>query len=114
MNFLASAVAAPFFVWVVVALLVVAGYWKMFEKAALPGWGAIVPIYNSYLICKTAGRSGWWVLLLFIPIVGIIAAIILMSDISKRFDKSLGFTLGLIFLSPIFVPILGFGSAEYR
>ena len=33
--------------------------------------------------------------------------------LGKAFNKSSGFVVGLILLSPIFYMILGFGSAEY-
>jgi len=33
--------------------------------------------------------------------------------LSKSFGKDVGFTLGLLFLSIIFYPILGFGDAKY-
>ena len=36
------------------------------------------------------------------------------NDLSNAFGHGLGFTLGLIFLAPIFVLILAFGSSEYR
>jgi hypothetical protein len=35
-------------------------------------------------------------------------------DIAKSFGKGVAFALGLIFLSPIFYCILGFGSAQYQ
>ena len=40
-------------------------------------------------------------------------AIVVMNDLSKAFGHGLGFTLGLIFLSPIFYLMLGFGSSHY-
>ena len=55
--------------WIV---LVIAGTWKTFVKADKPGWGAIIPFYNTYLMIKVAGRPGWWLILFFIPIVNII------------------------------------------
>jgi hypothetical protein len=33
--------------------------------------------------------------------------------LSKSFGKDEGFTVGLILLSPVFLPILGFGDARY-
>ncbi len=97
-----------------ILILVIAGFWKMFEKAGQPGWGAIIPIYNSYLLCKIAGRPGWWVILLLIPYLNFIFFIILMLDIAKSFGKSVGFAVGMILLNVIFIPILGFGDAEYQ
>ena len=40
--------------------------------------------------------------------------IIVMNDLSKSFGHGVGFTIGLIFLSWIFMSILGFGSSRYR
>lgn len=37
-----------------------------------------------------------------------------MNDLAKSFGKGIGFTLGLIFLSFIFIPLLGFGDARYE
>lgn len=83
-------------------------------KAGQPGWACIIPIYNVYIMCKIAGRPGWWVLLMFIPVVNLVIAIILLIDISKSFGMGVGFGLGLVFLGIIFWPILGFGSATYQ
>lgn len=115
-NNAASLVGLIFFlvVYLAIIVLVIAGYWKMFAKAGQPGWGAIVPIYNSYLICKIAGRPGWWVILLLIPYLNFIFWIILMLDLAKSFARGVGFAVGMILLPMIFVPIIGFGSSEYH
>jgi hypothetical protein len=113
-----TAPAAPSpIVWVcyfAVVILLIAAMWKVFSKAGQPGWAAIIPIYNFYIMCKVAGRPGWWVILMFIPLVNFIILIILMIDIAKSFGKGVGFGLGLAFLGIIFWPILGFGSAQYQ
>ena len=101
-------------VYLAVIVVGVAGIWKTFAKAGQPGWAAIVPIYNLYVLCKIAGKPGWWVLLYVIPIVNIVAAIVVMTEVARAFGKGTGFALGLIFLGFIFFPILGFGSAQYR
>ncbi len=53
--------------------------WKMFSKAGQPGWASIIPLYNVYIMCKIAGRPGWWLLLFLIPLVNLIIAIIVTS-----------------------------------
>jgi hypothetical protein len=97
-----------------IALVVIVAMWKVFTKAGQPGWASIIPIYNIYIWCKIVGRPGWWVILLFIPLVNFIIAIILCIDLAKSFGKGVGFGLGLAFLGFIFWPILGFGSAQYQ
>lgn len=94
-------------------LLVVAGYWKTFEKAGEPGWKAIIPIYNVYVLLRIVGRPGWWLILMLIPFVNIVIAVIVANDLSASFGKGLGFTIGLVLLTPIFAIILGFGDARY-
>lgn len=96
-----------------VLVLYIVAYWRVFTKAGEPGWGAIVPIYNMYLICKIAGRPEWWLILFFIPLVNIVIALIIAMDLAKAFSKSSGFGIGLWILGFIFVPILAFGSATY-
>jgi uncharacterized membrane protein YhaH (DUF805 family) len=95
------------------AVLFIAGVWKMFAKAGQPGWAAIIPIYNLYVLTQVAGKAWWWLLLCFIPIVGCIAYIILCLGVANNFGKGAGFAVGLIFLGFIFFPILGFGDAVY-
>ena len=86
----------------------------MFVKAGKPGWAFIVPIYNIIVILEIVGRPTWCVLLWLIPCVNLVVVIIVMIDLAKSFGKDVVFALGLIFLGFVFMPILGFGSAEYK
>ena len=97
-----------------IAVGVTAGFWKTFEKAGKPGWGAIIPIYNIVLLLDIAGRPIWWFILLLIPLVNIVVGIIMSIDIARNFGKGVVFGLGLAFLGFIFYPILGFGNARYQ
>lgn len=97
-----------------VTVIIIAAMWKVFEKAHQPGWAAIIPIYNLYIMTKIAGKPGWWVLMFFIPLINYIFVIWLYNMISKSFGKDEGFTVGLVLLGIVFWPILGFGSAQYR
>jgi hypothetical protein len=100
-------------VWLAIAVLMIAALWKIFDKAGEPGWAAIIPVYNLYILLKIAGRPGWWLLLFFIPFVNFIISIIVSIDIAKRFGKGTGFALGLVFLPFIFYPMLAWGDASY-
>ena len=97
-----------------IGLLMIVAMWKVFTKAEQPGWASIIPIYNLYVWCKIVGRPWWWILLMLIPLVNFIIAIILCIDMAKSFGKGAGFGIGLAFLGIIFLPILGFGSAQYQ
>ena len=115
-NGAAGALAALGLLFFVVALVVglvsIAGMWKTFTKAGQPGWAAIVPIYNVYvLVAEIADRDILWVLLsIFIPF----AVIIPMIDVAEAFGKGAGYGIGLAFLGFIFFPLLGFSDARYR
>jgi hypothetical protein len=112
----AGMAAGMCFVWIIELALIVlciAGMWKVFTKAGKPGWAAIVPIYNIIILLEIAGKPLWWVIMFFIPCVGIVFAILVGIEVAKAFGKSAGFGVGLALLSFIFYPILGFGDAKY-
>lgn len=98
---------------IVVALVMIAGMWKMFSKAGEPGWASIIPFYNAYVLFKITWGSGIKFLLLLIPIANFVVVIMTQIKLAKAFGKSTGFAVGLILLSPIFYVILGFDSSEY-
>ena len=97
-----------------IGLMLIVAMWKVFTKAGQPGWASLIPIFNIYIWCKIVGRPGWWVILMLIPFVNLIVAIILCIDLAKSFGQGVGFGIGIILLSIIFLPILGFGSAQYQ
>jgi uncharacterized membrane protein YhaH (DUF805 family) len=97
-----------------ILVFLIAAMWKVFTKAGKAGWLILIPIVNVYQLLKIAGRPGWWLILFLIPLVNLIISILVSMDIAKSFGKGAGFGLGLAFLSPIFYPILGFGSATYK
>lgn len=103
----------PMIIGLVLGILTIVGMWKVFSKAGVPGWGAIIPFYNMYLLFKITMGNGWLFLLLLIPFVNFVMLIIVYVKLAAAFNKGAGYTLGLIFLSPIFIMMLGFGSAQY-
>ena len=103
----------------------VAGLWKVFTKAGRPGWAAIVPFYNVYVLLEIAGRPTWWlvfyvlsVVVFFIPPVSglilLVLGIIVGIDVARKFGKGTGFGIGLGIVPYIFYPILGWGGARYE
>ncbi|MGH2517237.1 MAG: DUF5684 domain-containing protein [Ktedonobacterales bacterium] len=96
-----------------IAVLYIASSWAIFSKAGQPGLAAIIPIYNTFVLLRVCGRPAWWFILLIIPLVDIVVALIMVFDLAKAFGRGAGFGLGLLFLSIIFYPVLGFGSSRY-
>ncbi|MCS6864470.1 MAG: DUF5684 domain-containing protein [Gemmataceae bacterium] len=95
-------------------LLMIASISMIFVKAGQPGWASIIPIYNVYVLtCGVAKKELMWFILMLIPFVNSIAALFVFVAVAENFGKSAGFGLGLAFFTPIFLPILAFGRAEY-
>jgi hypothetical protein len=97
--------------WCAILIFELVAMWRVFEKAGEPGWAAIIPIFNLYILLRIAGRSGWWLLLFLIPLVNVVIGFIVMHDVAERFGHGWGFALGLVFLGFIFFPILAFGDS---
>jgi hypothetical protein len=99
--------------YLAIIVLMIAGMWKIFEKAGKPGWAAIIPIYNLIILLEIVGKPTIWILWLLIPCVNFVFAIWLYNLVSKSFGKSEGYTVGLILLPFVFWPLLGFGPDKY-
>ena len=135
---LAGGALATFILFIIVVyVLLVIAQWKIFTKAGEAGWKALIPIYNTYILCRIIGISFWkWVIICpFVLgiVLGIIAGIIDNEDIintctylyafgleiymairlGKAFDKSTGFIVGLVLLPYIFQLILAFDDSKY-
>lgn len=101
--------------WLVMVILIIAGFWKTFTKAGEPGWASIIPIYNIYIILRIIGKPWWWLLLMLIPFVNFVVWILIAIDMGKSFGKDTLFSLILLWLfTPIGYLILGFGDAQYQ
>lgn len=85
------------------------GMIKIYKKLNKPGWAVIVPIYNMWALFEGVGLPGW---LSILPVANFIGLIVAYFRLAKVLNKSTGFGLGLVFLSFIFIPILGFSDAK--
>jgi len=94
-------------------ILTVVGLWRVFEKAGRPGWEALIPFYNIYILLKVVGKPGWWLVFFFIPIANLVMLIWVSNLLAKSFGQNTLFTVGLVLLAPIFLLILGFGDFTY-
>ena len=97
-----------------VAIFMIVAYWRVFSKAGQPGWAIFIPIYSTIVLLRVAGKPWWWLFLFLIPLVDIVIAILVYAGVAANYGKGAGFTVGLIFLPYIFIPILGYGGAVYQ
>lgn len=100
-------------VGLLITFLQVAGFWMVFAKAGEPGWAAIVPIYNIYVLVKISNNEWWWLLVFLIPLIQIVAIVKIQLNVASEFDQGTGFAVGLILLPIVFYPLLGVGDYQY-
>lgn len=97
-----------------ICILVIAGLWIVFQKGGQAGWKCLVPFYNMYVLMEISGKPGWWMFLLFVPLVGVAFLLFAMLSLAKKFRRSELFGVGLLLLPMIFFPLLAFGGSEYE
>ena len=82
------------YVWMALCLQIIA------RKTDTPNkWLAWIPIANIYLMCKVAGKPGWWTVLFFVPIANIVFAILVWMKIAEARNQP-GW-LGILTIIPI-------------
>jgi hypothetical protein len=108
-----SALTVAWLIALAVSVITIIGMWKIFVKAGKPGWAAIVPFYNMYILFEITWGEGIKFLFLLIPIANIYFIIVTYIKLAKAFGKTGGFAAGLVLLAPVFVNILGFGPDRY-
>jgi hypothetical protein len=95
-------------------VIMVVALWPVFTKAGRPGWGAIIPIYNTYLLVKIAGYHGALTILFFIPIANIVMGILVALGLGRAFGRGGAFSFFLLWLlSIIGYFIVGYGGSTY-
>jgi Family of unknown function (DUF5684) len=97
---------------VVVWALVHFGAWRIFEKAGVSGWVALVPGLNLLGLLKVLGRSYLWVLA-FLPPLTPFALFVSAVLVARRFGRGTLFGAGMFFLPFVFLPVLGFSEVRY-
>lgn len=104
---------------------------KIFDKADQSAWKALIPLYNTATLAKISDLSpylGFFMSLLYVctnfiqlpPLLEliiyfsyIIFSIVLNIKLSKSFDLSIGFAIGMTIFPTLFYAILAFGPFEY-
>lgn len=125
------------------AVLMLIARWNIFVKAGADGWKALIPICHLHTQLKFTWRPRllcWYYLLpliiagtlwvwfwpeigpwlwgtnlaLLVSVVALVyLQIKLRYKLARSFGRGGGFTLGLLFLPLIFLPVLAFGRARY-
>jgi len=86
------------------------------KKLGIPApWLAFIPLVQIWTIVSCAGKPWWWILLLFIPLVGFFVGIVIWMSITENMGRNKW--LGLLMLVPIvnfiFLVMLAFSKSEH-
>lgn len=81
---------------------------KLYKKFKKPGWAAVVPIYNTWVLFEMGGLPGW---LSLIPGVNGICTLVAYFQIAQKLGKSTGFAVCTLIFLPICALIMGFDSS---
>lgn len=94
----------------IVALLLFAfvlpaiGLYKMFQKAGLPAWTALVPVLNTWYMLRLTQKPRWWFLAQLIPVAGYLFSVGIYIEFVRCYGKSKFYQQALT----AFVPFLYF------
>jgi len=88
---------------------------KLFVKAGKKRWEAYVPIYNYVVLLDIIERPKWWIILLFIPVVGNILILVLVYEFLHVFNyRKKRYTLFTILSLGIYLAYVNFDpKTEY-
>jgi len=101
----------------VLAIVLIIGLYKVFTKAGKPGWAAIIPVYNIWVLFELTGFPAWLSILLLVPFVNFAIAIVVLVAyyrLAINFGKGPGFGVLTALIPIVGIPMLGFGSAQYH
>ena len=138
-RFIAQYALIILLVTAAIAVPIIIAWCRIFRKAGVPMGFYFIPVYGSYrqydiadskgifwatlgvsilyligsLILVQAGETVFLVWVILFLVVMLILNFIFCKRLATAFGKSTGFAIGLFFLNPIFIMILGFGDAQY-
>ncbi|MDO4468033.1 MAG: DUF5684 domain-containing protein [Bacillota bacterium] len=124
--------------------LIVLGKAFIFKKMNVEMWKSLIPIYSDYILFKKVWNTKMFMVELLSTVAGgvalavaqtlghttaasllvgssmvfgavsIVISIAVLAKLAKAFGHGFGYTLGLMFLQPVFMPVLGFNNSQYQ
>ena len=115
--------------WLIGSIFSIIGKWQMFKKAGREGWPALIPIYDTVVLCEITGVNPWWILITVAArilsgvligigfvwggLISVYFKVILYVSTARSYGKDDIWAVGLYFLRPFFYFALGIGSSKY-
>ncbi|MBC7694935.1 MAG: hypothetical protein H7141_05740 [Burkholderiales bacterium] len=97
-------------IFLILVLISFAGLYKIFEKAGLPAWKALIPIYNFWILGTIINRPKWWGLIMIVPGVNLIMYGVYGFHVARAFKKRMNNDL----LMAAFMPYLYFAYLGFN
>lgn len=107
-----------------IGIIIILSLYRIFKKAGEKGFIAFIPIYNMIKLYKISGINPLFLLsffIMFIPEIGTIGFMIWnivdatqKALLARKFNKHIGFIVGIILLDFIFYPILALDKSKYE
>lgn len=101
------------FVWLMVFVLIIASYARIFVKAGLEWYTALIPFYCNYKLFEITLGNGWLFLLLLVPFVNWIMYLYVGYKLAKVFNQSILVAILVCLLPIVGLPLIAFGDAQY-
>ena len=108
-----AAVGGLLFFFVFTAVIGGLSLMGMFKKAGRKTWEAFIPVYNSVVLLRIAGMSGWLILLMLVPVANIVVAVLLAINLAKVFGQDAGMAVLLALFSTFVYFYLSYSSVRY-
>jgi signal peptidase I len=98
-------------IFLILVLISFAGLYKIFEKAGLPAWKALIPVYNFWVLGTIINRPKWWGLIMIVPGVNLIMYGVYGFHLARAFKKRMDKDLWMAALMPyLYFAYLGFSK----
>ncbi len=98
-------------IFLILVLISFAGLYKIFEKAGMPGWKGLIPVYNFWELGKLINRPKWWGLIMIVPGVNLIMYGVYGFQLARAFKKRQDKDLVVAALMPyLYFAYLGFSK----
>ncbi len=100
-SFLAGVTAVPMIVCILIGILTLIAYWRIFTKAGVAGWKAIIPYYSGYVMFKIAWKTSvfWWNLLVSVLLACVITAVMTVGSTGAYTVMGVPVILGFLLAS---------------
>jgi hypothetical protein len=85
--------------------------WTIFEKLKIPGWIALLPIVNWFVLMRKIKSPYRWIFYMFVPYLNLFVWFLICQSVAKEFKRSDYFALGLTVLPFLFWPKLAFDES---